>query len=301
MSVPLHLVTGFLGSGKTSFLKHFLDQFSEKGKIAIIQNEFSPVNIDGREIQQNSDYQVLEVNNGSAFCVCLLGSFIKSLATFIDNVKPDVLVMEASGLSDPTAVGQIFQAVQLKGKVYLEHIWCLVDAKNFDRIPALQTRMDKQLRSADSIIVNKIDLAGNISEGILLQVRKINPFANVLSGTYGKVDLNYRNTPVNFFPMGGDEPMDRPDIESTVVRINREIEIESIKRYLKRLGDRTIRCKGFVKLKNGKAAFVQSVFYDIVIQEIASFEGPGELVLIGTFEKNENLQVIFDEYSRNEN
>ena len=85
MSIPLYLITGFLGSGKTSFLKYFLQQNEGKrGKLAVIQNEFSPVSIDGKEIQQMGDYRILEVNIGSVFCVCLLGSFVSSLAAFFE-------------------------------------------------------------------------------------------------------------------------------------------------------------------------------------------------------------------------
>ena len=84
-AIPMQLVTGFLGSGKTTFLKNYLDEFSGSRKIGIIQNEFSEVNIDTLEIQQNKPgFEILEVNNGSVFCVCLLGSFVDSLAAFID-------------------------------------------------------------------------------------------------------------------------------------------------------------------------------------------------------------------------
>ena len=71
-AIPLHLINGFMGSGKTTFLMHYLDTFSEERKIGVIQNEFSPTNVDGEIIRQhNKTYQILEINNGSVFWVCL--------------------------------------------------------------------------------------------------------------------------------------------------------------------------------------------------------------------------------------
>ena len=228
MSIPIHLITGFLGSGKSSFLKHFLENSDGKGKTAIIQNEFSPVGIDGRKLLQTGDYEMLEINNGSVFCVCLLGSFIDSLSVFIENVKPDILLMEASGLSDTIGVGQVFQADKLKGKVYLEHVWCLVDAQNFNRIPSLHARLEHQLRSADTVIVNKTDLVSDGAASVISAVRQINPFARCLTAQYGKIDLTDTKKALNFFPLGKEIPLGRPDIESVVVRSSLEIEQENL-------------------------------------------------------------------------
>ncbi|MDP2890628.1 MAG: GTP-binding protein, partial [Bacteroidota bacterium] len=183
-SIPLQLVTGFLGSGKTTFLKNYLEEFSGNKKIGIIQNEFSEVNIDSHELRKgNADFQILEVNNGSVFCVCLLGSFIGSLAAFIDQYQPDELILEASGMSDPLSIGQILQSPLLKHKVYLDHVWCLVDALNFEKISSLQTRVNHQIRIADTIIANKTDLTENKNDAIIHRIKYMNPFATVITTT----------------------------------------------------------------------------------------------------------------------
>ncbi len=301
MSIPFHLITGFLGSGKTAFLRNFLNHFPSEGRIAIIQNEFSTVNIDCRAFFSNDNYRVLEVNNGSAFCVCVLGSFIQSLAAFVEDVKPDLLVMEASGLSDPSSVGQIFLAPELKGKVYLEHVWCLVDAKNFNRLPALKTRMERQLRSADTIILNKIDLADELIVDVLKDIKQINPFSKILKTTYGKIDFAEIKKAKTFFPASTEISMPRPEMESILIRSNREIGIESFHRFLKFVGDDVVRIKGYVKIKLGDALFVQGIFAELELHNIPSFSGVSELVLIGAFRENENLQVVYDEYCRQDN
>ena len=97
------LITGFLGSGKTTFLTQAIRFYNGKKKIGVIQNEFAPANLDGKELIRTVDqkFDLLEINNGSAFCVCLLSDFLSSLEQFITQYQPDILFIEASGLSDP--------------------------------------------------------------------------------------------------------------------------------------------------------------------------------------------------------
>ena len=298
MSIPIHLVTGFLGSGKSSFLKHFLEKSENKGKIAIIQNEFSPIGIDGKKLLQTNDYEILEINNGSVFCVCLLGSFIHSLSSFIEKVKPDILLMEASGLSDTIGVGQVFQAEKLKGKVYLEHVWCLVDAQNYNRIPSPHVRFEHQLRSADTIIVNKTDLVKDSADLVISAVKKINPFARVLATQFGKINLTNIKKAINFFPASNEQALGRPDIESVVIRSSLEINKKNMEAFFEKNKSNCMRCKGFIKLKNNNFAFVQGVFDAISFENAPGFSGPTEFVMIGNFNQQQNLQTVFDEYCR---
>ena len=71
--IPLILITGFLGSGKTSLLKQILRETGSEKRIAIVQNEFAPGRVDSNELQSTGfPFDLLEVNNGSVFCACLL-------------------------------------------------------------------------------------------------------------------------------------------------------------------------------------------------------------------------------------
>jgi G3E family GTPase len=279
MSIPLNLVTGFFGSGKTSFVKHYLKTFENKGKIAIIQNEFSAVDIDSRELNAASKYEILSINNGSVFCVCLLGSFIESLAAFVEEVKPDELLMEASGMSDPIGVGQIFQAPLLKGKVFLNHIWCIVDANNFERTTALRFRLEHQLRVADSVVVNKTDLVKTSVEHIINQIKKVNPFTKIQTGNYGQVDLSGMKKAINLFPYNSTQSAGRPEIDSIVIKSNREISPDNLNLFISTIFDSCIRLKGFVKVTNERTFFIQGVFKDLKISEVPKILEPTELVM----------------------
>lgn len=297
MSIPLHLVTGFLGSGKTSFLNHYLKQAGAEQHIAIIQNEFSPVNIDGKQFKDLGDYKVLEINNGSVFCVCLLGSFMGTLLRFIEKYQPDLLLMETSGLSDTIGVGQIFQSKELGGKVFLDHVWCMVDARHFGHVPALQLRLEHQLRSADTIVLNKVDLVDNTDE-MMGKIRLVNPFARVMQGTFGQVNLDTQKKTMKLFPSDQNEALGRPDIGSYVIRSNQPINRERLKAFFDRFRTDCMRCKGYVKMDDGNTLMMQGVMGDLHTEPIPDYSGNTEFVIIGNFDQGENLQVVFDEYCK---
>lgn len=294
-SIPMQLVTGFLGSGKTTFLKNYLEEFSGNRKIGMIQNEFSEVNVDSHELRQgNADFQILEVNNGSVFCVCLLGSFIGSLVAFIDQYQPDELILEASGMSDPLSIGQILQSPLLKNKVYLDHVWCMVDALNFEKISRLQTRVNHQIRIADTIIVNKTDLAENKNDAVIHRIKYINPFAAVITTTFARIDFTERKSVMKFFPSGEKAENSRPDLQSVVIKSNRTISPEKLDYFLKVVHSGCIRSKGYINLTSGLKVFLQGSFDRFTLQEVEAFAAPTEFIVIGNFSDGQNHQKLFE-------
>ena len=112
----LYLITGFLGAGKTTFLKRFLDLFAGQ-KIQLIINEFGQEGVDGTLLSGLGAY-LQEISGGSVFCSCRLDQFESVLRSSVD-LHPDVILVEASGLSDPTGVRRLsdrpFPAHRLSG------------------------------------------------------------------------------------------------------------------------------------------------------------------------------------------
>ena len=297
MSIPLHLVNGFLGSGKTTFLLQYLHTFGPQRKIGVIQNEFSAAGIDGKLVErQGNAYQILEINNGSVFCVCLLGGFISALSSFIDDYNLDEIIMEASGMSDPVSIGQIFQAAQLRSKVYLGYCWTIVDAQNFHKVQAIRSRVEHQIRIADTVIVNKCDLAGHEIDALLTIVKKINPFARVLQSTFARIDLGEEKNQFKFFPVFETRESPRPDLLSLVIKSNRIITVERLNEFVASAKGDFIRFKGFANINNGQKYAIQGVFDDYTLNQVAWFPGPTEMVGIGTLKNNVNYLDKFDTY-----
>lgn len=279
--IPFHIISGFLGSGKTTFLKRIIDRYSAEFKIGIIQNEFAPANIDGAELKKSGkDFDLLEINNGSVFCVCLLGDFVRSLEKFIDEYNPEILIIEASGLSDTTSIAEVVSAGSLAEKIYMASNWCIVDAKNFAKAGLMKQRVFHQLRMADVVVINKTDLIETGIDSIKAEIKKSNPFAQIRETTFCNIDFELGNSAINKFYFGEMKAMPRPNVNSMVIKTGRKISGTSLERFLNEWAPKAYRIKGFVNLKEGKTAAVQCTFDSVEIIEIANDFHPTELIAI---------------------
>lgn len=279
--IPFHIISGFLGSGKTTFLKRIIEKYSDNTKIGIIQNEFAPANVDGVELKKSGkDFNLLEINNGSVFCVCLLGDFVRSLEKFIDQVQPEIIVIEASGLSDTTSIAEVVSSGNLSEKIYLASNWCVVDALNFSKTSLMKQRVSHQLRMADVVVINKMDLLENGTEAIRSEINKINPFAEIRETSYCAIDFDLGNTAINKYYFGDVKTLPRPAVNSMVIKSGRKIQRESLEMFLKEWAAKAYRIKGFVNLKDGKTVAVQSTFDVVELLETESNFHPTEIVAL---------------------
>lgn len=281
MKIPFHIISGFLGSGKTTFLKRIIEDYSEKFKLGIIQNEFAPSNIDGTELKNTGkDFQLLEINKGSVFCVCLLGDFVRSLEKFIDEYQPDVLIIEASGLSDTTSVAEVVSEGTLGERIFLASNWCIADALNFNKAGLMKQRMEHQIRMADVVLVNKTDLLESDAGPVVEEIRKMNPFADIKTTTFCNVDFELGNSSISkFYPDLG-SPLERPEVYSMVIKSGRKITRGSLNEFLNIWAPKAYRIKGYVNLKDGGTLAVQCVFDTIEFSETTADFHPTELVAL---------------------
>ncbi|MEN8201012.1 MAG: CobW family GTP-binding protein [Bacteroidota bacterium] len=290
--IPFYLLTGYLGSGKTSLLKHILNLHRESRKIGIVQNEFAPSSVDGLDLRQTGEsFEILEVNNGSVFCVCLLGSFIKSLGDFIDACQPDIVLMEASGLSDPISIAEMLQETELSKKIYLAHTWCIVDASRFHKLARNLPRIQHQVRVADTVLVNKCDLVSTDLEELRSWVKALNPFASLVETVHCSldIDLDPAASAFKMAPVAMRKAQDharfensgRPDMASCVIKSTRAISRKNLNTFLEEVAPETYRIKGFVKLDTHEMLAVQSCFGETELKTVTNYTGPTELVGMG--------------------
>ena len=306
--IPFFLVTGFLGSGKTTFLNKLILRFSSSYRIGIIQNEFAPGNVDGAELRRSGKtFDLLEVNKGSVFCVCLLSSFTHSLSDFIEEYKPDLIFLEASGLSDPISIGEMLQSNELKDKLYLSYIWSLIDAGSFFQIGKTLPRIKHQVRVADTVVINKTDLEPNNIEEITAWIKDLNPYCKIQKTTYCQIDMDddlfqYVDEPIAIKRQDEHYSLKRsqsPNIGSYVIKTTKPIGYEQLKKFLKETAPGSYRIKGYVKLDSNKTVAVQSCFGDIKMEILTDYYCPTELIGMGPNIDLSSFGRKFTEYQNN--
>jgi G3E family GTPase len=296
--IPFHIISGFLGSGKTTFLKKIIEEHAGTYRLGIIQNEFAPANVDGALLKQSGEvFDLLEINNGSVFCVCLLADFARSLEKFIDTCHPDILIMEASGLSDTTSVSEVLTSGGLAQKIVLASNWCIVDALNFGKTGSMGQRVSHQLRMADVVVINKTDLVPGGTDVLKGIIKKENPFAGIVETSYCQAEFLPGGLPESKFYFAAEKPLTRPDINSIVIKSSKKMSREALLDFLNQWAPRAYRIKGFINLKNREVLAVQCVFGQVDLKPVPDALFPTELIAItGDFTLSQ-WNKSFREYS----
>ncbi len=157
--VPILLVTGFLGAGKTTFLNWLIHTHPQL-KVSLILNEFGDVKLESQFIKQGSGGEVTELANGCMCCVAK--SDIPRVINYILDNSPQTqyILIEASGLSDPDPIHEALQNSELTKRIRLDSILCIVDAVNFEKNSKEHSIVMSQVGDADIVLVSKVAEAG---------------------------------------------------------------------------------------------------------------------------------------------
>ena len=187
--INVYLISGFLGSGKTTFLNRILKRAPTDAKLMVLMNEFGDEGIDGVLIE-DPELELMEISRGSIFCACVKGDFIKGLYRIATAIKPELLVIEATGAANPSDLTADLKNPVFKGAFALREKFCLIDAENFLDQYEVFTAIERQVESTDRFIVNKVDLS---DEDTIARIKEViaghNPKAEFVETTYANVDF----------------------------------------------------------------------------------------------------------------
>ncbi|KXF76921.1 cobalamin biosynthesis protein CobW [Paramesorhizobium deserti] len=182
--IPATVITGFLGSGKTTMIRNLLENANGK-RIALVINEFGDLGVDGGilkgcGIEACRDEDVIELNNG-CICCTVADDFIPTMTKLLDRAdRPDHIVIETSGLALPQPLVAAFNWPEIKTQVTVDGVITVIDAAavsegrfadDHDKVDAqrveddaldhespLEELYEDQIRAADLIVLNKADL-----------------------------------------------------------------------------------------------------------------------------------------------
>jgi G3E family GTPase len=192
--IPVTIITGFLGSGKTTLLKRIL-QGDHGVRIAVIENEFAAESIDHGLLVQDSDEQIVEMNNG-CICCSVRGDLIRILGELhakraAGSIDFDHVIIETTGLAAPGPVAQTFFAEPSISECYmLDAILTVVDARHAQQQLTAHKEAQEQVGFADRILLSKTDLVSKDELAALRQrLIAINGRASIQKVRFGNVPL----------------------------------------------------------------------------------------------------------------
>lgn len=252
------LLTGFLGAGKTTVMQHLLSNLKsaadERPKIGVIVNEFGKISIDGPLLRRNG-VEIAELNNGSIFCKCLSGAFVDSIAAML-AFQLDYLLVESSGLSDPSNMQDILQHVRNKTDLSFTYsgVLCVVDAKYFRKLSLALNTITRQILASTLVVVNKADLVtAEELASVQRSIKRLNPLAKVTTATFGQIGLEnlqklHRSRLGSHLP-SLNTPETRP--RTLLILTTDLLQRDRLTKFIEILQDRIFRLKGLVRLSDG--------------------------------------------------
>lgn len=188
---PVTLLTGFLGSGKTTVLNHLIREQHGTERIMVIENEIGQTNVDGALIQPGVE-DIIELTAG-----CLCCSLATELLDALEEVSArheelDRLVIETTGAADPSSIIQTFLGDPIVERFFeLQQVVCVVDAGLVEDWLEETEEALRQIVMADLLLLNKADLVRPAYlDELTAKLRGINPDAHILSGQNGLFSAN---------------------------------------------------------------------------------------------------------------
>jgi G3E family GTPase len=247
---PLTLITGPLGSGKTTLLRHILETVGVK--IAILMNEFGEIAID-RKIIQGKNIRIAELDGG---CVCcsLLGEFEAAVNEIMDQVRPEIIVVETTGVAEPDAL--VFDIEESLSRVRLDGVVTVADAYAMMKYPQLGHTTRLQIEAADILLLNKVDLVSSGELGrIQEKLNQLNGAAAVLPTQRCRVDPDLLFGLVREREIRRPEHLHQPEFESFSYTTSATLKRKCFEEFAAHLGESVYRAKGFIRFPEGTHLF----------------------------------------------
>lgn len=318
-ATPLTIIAGFLGAGKTTLLNRILND--DHGlKLAVLVNDFGSVNIDSQLVARVESNEAIELSNG---CICC--TIRDDLRQAVLNIlarddKPQHILVETSGVSDPLEVALTFKYMP---EIRIDSILTVVDAENLPQVADEHRVLAlNQVGMADLVILNKVDVVDTMQRANVEDyIRRINKRARIIPAVQSDVPLallfdggydptrpeSLDRTDIHVHQAGAhDHDHEHPDhstiFETWSWRSSEALSLKALQKAIETLPPSIYRAKGFVYLveRPDQRGLLQVVGH----RSSLTFDGQGwgditpysQIVLIGRAGQlnTEALQDRFD-------
>lgn len=253
VKIPVYLVTGFLGSGKTTFLQCLALDHPD-WHLSFLVNEFANASIDGDSLVSLNP-ATHSVVGGSLFCQCKAAEFVRVLKSEVlaeHQRRPlDALVIETSGIADPEAIGRIMKDFDLDRFFRVESIISLVSPRSLPKLLASLPNVAAQIRSSDTVLINKTDLVETeqVDQAESL-IRENNPEAVIRRGQFGQFSGGLASGRKRL-PELELSTVDANPFSTRILELDQPVSEQSFQTWAQTLPDTILRVKGTVLTSSG--------------------------------------------------
>lgn len=254
------IITGYLGSGKTKFIQNFIEHETAQNRFTgIIQNEIGKIGLDGALL--DAKYALVEIDEG---CVCCsMAGQIKLAISQLKPKKPDSIVLETTGVANPFNI--LSELNEIKDAVNLCAIVTVVDGANFLKERGRSKIMLEQIKAADVIVLNKIDLISLEQKGrirqILIQNNRCAEIFETIGAELNPNYLLYRQSDTSYMAsvlLEGKMHATHEDegIVSFKKNLPEGIDRQNFIKFMSDIPENFYRIKGLTSFKNDEAQYV---------------------------------------------
>jgi G3E family GTPase len=277
------IIAGFLGSGKTTLLKKFISWEISRGRQPhIIMSEFGDIDIDGLLINDNK-IKLTTITGGCA-CCDLREELAEAFSNAVDASPGSKIFIESTGVGDPAGVIEAIRPVIQNGTALITAVIVVYDASR----PLLSGKDSelarRQLQTADTIVVNKADIASRTDvQSVLSDISEINPTAELIVTSHGEIDVERALSGRSGVKDVEGMPSSSETFRSVGFQIEEPLSHQALEKWLKNLPPSVVRAKGFVELIGQEGVFeVQATRGQVSISRFNKGERPPAMLVLIT-------------------
>jgi len=300
--IKIDVVSGFLGSGKTTLIKSLLKAY-ENEKVVLIENEFGDIGIDG-DIIEREGFQVFEISSGCICCI-MKKDFLMVLSRIIKEFNPDRIIIEPTGISILSDIIDMLRTKEFIERCVINSLITVIDSINYlEQCDAFGEFFEDQIINAETLILSKSQFIKQEKiERISSSLRELNEKAEIITSNWSNLSFNEvkglleQNIKLDFRELFHTEykPCKENKFKAIGIETSRKFTKDELEEILKKLKNpvygEILRGKGFLKGINSFLEFSYTNGQYIIDENKQKCSG--KLCLIGQNLNDEEINILF--------